>query len=271
MTSRASRRHRANGVSWTGGDTLARRTGNSRILCLTVAFRLKLTAVFTVTATAAIVVSGCGGGAAQSKSATGTTGTAATRTALREGFAAFIAAARAGGRTGLADRFATAIASSDHTGFGLFQVPSPAMAPTMLKGDRVVGERIAAAGPRRGDIVVFVLTPAARTSCGARTPTAREMKRVIGLPGDHIQFVPNGSDVLINGKPYIVQGASPNLLSSAKRVYDVPQGKLFVLGDNRRASCDSAVWTDPYLPKANVQWKLAGIYFPPNHARLITG
>lgn len=237
--------------------------------------RPKLTAACAAIAASGVLV-GCGGGTqTQSASstratrATATTGTTATRATLRQGFTAFIAAARAGGRTDLADRFATAIASGDHKGFALFTVPSPAMAPTMLAGDRVVGEPVAAAGPRRGDVVVIALTTAARTTCGARTGTARQMKRVIGLPGDRIQLVPNRSDVLVNGTRYVTKGATPNRPRAAARVFEVPPGKLFVLGDNRRASCDSAIWRDPYLPQANIEWKLAGVYFPPDHARLL--
>jgi signal peptidase I len=218
-------------------------------------------------ALAGLAAAGCGG--TQSGSSTRATSTAADRATVRKGFTAFIAAARAGGRAALADRFSTALATGDHRGFGLFTVPSPAMAPAMVAGDRVVGEAIPAAGPQRGDVVVIALTPAARVSCGARTASARQMKRVIGLPGDHIQLVSGSSTVLVNGKPYIVKGATRNRPSTRIGGFDVPPGKLFLLGDNRRASCDSAVWRDPYLPAGNVAWRLAGIYFPADHARLI--
>ncbi len=210
---------------------------------------------------------GCGG-SGRPLASPSTTATA-DQAGLKSGLAAFVAAARAGGRNHLADRFANAIKSGDHTGFGLFHVPSRAMAPTMLAGDRVVGERVALGAGRRGDVVVIVLTAAAAKTCGASGTNARQMKRLIGRAGDRIELLANSGDVLINGTKYVVVGATPNRAQATHKVFEVPAGKLFLLGDNRRASCDSATWSDPYLPEANVQWKLSGIYYPPEHAKLL--
>jgi signal peptidase I len=215
-------------------------------------------------------LSGCGGANATPPptSLAGATRTTTDPAALRKGFKAFIAAARAAGRTNLADHFTTALTSADHKGFGLFPVPSSAMAPAMLTADRVVGEPVAAGSIKRGDIVVFAVTQAAGTACGAHSKNARLIKRIIGLPGERIQLVPNSSEVLVGHTRYDVKVASPNPPRKTT-VFHVPPGKLFVLGDNRRTSCDSPTWSDPYVPEANVLWKIDGIYFPPNRAALV--
>lgn len=79
------------------------------------------------------------------------------------------------------------------------------------------------------------------------------VKRVIGLPGEEITFV--DGFVCINGEripePYLdQQGATTSAQSPSFRV---PEGCLFVLGDNRSGSQDSRYWKDPYVPLANVR------------------
>jgi signal peptidase I len=100
----------------------------------------------------------------------------------------------------------------------------------------------------RGDIIVFHYPV---------NPDTELIKRVIGLPGDHIK-VQDGA-VSVNGQtltePYIA--AAP--LYSGEWL--VPQGQLFVLGDNRNDSSDSHSWG--YLPSANVVGKAVVIYWPP--------
>ena len=109
------------------------------------------------------------------------------------------------------------------------------MMPTLQDGEFVLVNKMAyyIGSPTRGDIIVFQST------------TERNLdliKRVIGLPGDHI--VIGGGKVTINGQtlnePYIA--AAPNYSGAWK----VPDGYWFVLGDNRNDSSDSHVWG--YLP-----------------------
>jgi signal peptidase I len=237
----------------------------------------KLTTAFVATLVVTSLTA-CGG-AGRPTASTGTpvgstaapavTSSGSTRAAVRAGFVAFIAAARAGGRADLADRFARAVSARDRKSFGLIHVPGAGMAPALLGTERVVGEPVPAGGLKRGDIIVYTMTAAARATCHAPAGSASQMKRVIGLPGDHVQLVPNRPDVLVNGAAYLVNGATPNAATAPTKVFAVPPGKLFVLGDNRTASCDSAVWSDPYVPVANAYWKLDGVYFPATAARLI--
>ena len=83
------------------------------------------------------------------------------------------------------------------------------------------------------------------------------MKRVIGLPGDEINLV-NG-EVFVNGEhmDYVDE-------YTAKHVYDypqiVPEGELFVLGDNRRVSNDSRSFG--FVPETDVVGRAWIVYWP---------
>jgi signal peptidase I len=124
------------------------------------------------------------------------------------------------------------------------------MRPTLDDGQLVLINKLAyrLGEPHRGDIVVFRFP---------MNPQEDLIKRVIGLPGDYIK-VENGTVFANNeviNEPYIA--ASPN--------YDgewiVPEGNLFVLGDNRNDSLDSHEWG--VLPLQNVIGKALLIYWPP--------
>jgi signal peptidase I len=164
-----------------------------------------------------------------------------------------------------------------------FVIPSGSMNDTLLEDDRVLVTRLV---PRvfdihRGDIVVFKdpdhwLTDVAPTP--DRGPVGNAVvtgltavgllpqdrgehliKRVIGLPGDHVtcgegpdaQVEVNG--VAITETEYLKPGSSPSQLA-----FDVvvPDGMLWVMGDNRQDSADSRFHTqDPghgFVPVDNV-------------------
>jgi len=125
------------------------------------------------------------------------------------------------------------------------------MLPTLQDGEFVLVNKLAyhTGTPVRGDIIVF------------QSITEKDLdliKRVIALPGD--QIVIGGGRVSINGQtldePYIA--AAPNYSGRWK----VPDGYLFVLGDNRNDSSDSHAWG--FLPTQNVIGKALLIYWPPN-------
>ena len=124
------------------------------------------------------------------------------------------------------------------------------MLPTLHDGEFVLVNKLAyrSASPTRGDIIVF------RSVSG---PNLDLIKRVIGLPGDKI--VIRGLKVTVNdqtlSEPYINDAPDYN------GEWQVPDGDLFVLGDNRNDSSDSHAWG--YLPIQNVIGKALLIYWPP--------
>ena len=123
------------------------------------------------------------------------------------------------------------------------------MVPTLQDGEYVLVNRLAYRGklPERGDIIVFV---------SPQTTELDLIKRVIGLPGDKVKIL--GGAVQVNGQvleePYIAAAPIYN------GEWDVPEGKLFVLGDNRNDSSDSHAWG--LLPVENVIGKAILIYWP---------
>jgi len=124
------------------------------------------------------------------------------------------------------------------------------MRPTLEDSELVLVNKMAywLGQPKHGDIVVFRYPV---------NPSEDLIKRVIGLPGDEVKI--HDGKVYINGlavnEPYIA--AAPDYFGE----WVVPQGKLFVLGDNRNDSLDSHEWG--VLPLENVIGKAVLIYWPP--------
>lgn len=139
-----------------------------------------------------------------------------------------------------------------------FYIPSGSMEPTLEIGDRVVVSRIAYRlhEPRRGDVVVFPSVTEPRpedhgilparlarellTGLGLREPAETELiKRVIGLPGETVEG--RGGRVYINGQELFEPYLAPDLATEDFPPTVVPDGRVFVMGDNRlpRMSQDS--------------------------------
>jgi len=124
------------------------------------------------------------------------------------------------------------------------------MRPTLEDGEFVLVSKLnyQFGSVQRGDIIVFHFP---------MDPEQELIKRVIGLSGDHIR-VGEGT-VSVNGQvldePYIA--AAPAYSGE----WDVPDGQLFVLGDNRNDSSDSHSWG--LLPAENIVGKAVVIYWPP--------
>ena len=137
-----------------------------------------------------------------------------------------------------------------------FYIPSSSMEPTLLDGDRILVCRICMAfsDPTRGDVVVFAdPTPGNEPSRGlvggalhwlgegigvAQPDDEDFIKRVAGLPGDVIEISSKG-ELFRNGdrirEPYLDPGRDTRSFGPVT----VPDGMLFVLGDNRLVSGDS--------------------------------
>lgn len=170
-----------------------------------------------------------------------------------------------------------------------FRIPSESMERTLLVGDFLLVNKAAYVEPgpwswlmpytgiRRGDIVVFHF-PA--------NPPEHVVKRVIGLPGDHVHLE-NGI-AWVNGvelhEPYAVfepayednfrdnfptqlytdPGVDPQWWMQMRREVRngdlvVPPGEYFVLGDNRNFSRDSRYWG--FVPRQNIVGRPFVVYF----------
>lgn len=164
--------------------------------------------------------------------------------------------------------------------FQPFTIPSASMEPTLLEGDYIIvskysygfskhsiplspplfSGRILGQQPQRGDIIVFKLP---------RDNTTDYIKRLVGLPGDHVQVkrgtvfindkpvgqMPQGqttidlggfmtkADVIKEtnpaGKSYLTYSVDPSAPPENTDVYVVPEGQYFMMGDNRDNSLDS--------------------------------
>ncbi|WP_235939637.1 signal peptidase I [Occultella kanbiaonis] len=140
-----------------------------------------------------------------------------------------------------------------------FYIPSISMEDTLLVGDRLVVSKLTP-GPfelERGDIVVFLdpggwldnpesepLNPVEQvlTWIGILPEHADEhlIKRIIGVAGDHVVCCNEAGQITVNGaaidEPYVIDGAAP---SNDPFDVVVPEGHLWVMGDNRPRSADS--------------------------------
>ncbi len=131
------------------------------------------------------------------------------------------------------------------------------MQPTLYEGNLLVVNKFAykLGTPKRGDIVIFHYQG---------TPTEDYIKRVIGLPGDTVN-ISNGV-VQVNGQtltePYIA--ALPKYTGT----WMVPEGELFVLGDNRNLSSDSHEWG--FVKQEWVVGKAVLVYWPLDRIRVLT-
>jgi len=82
---------------------------------------------------------------------------------------------------------------------------------------------------------------------------------VIGLPGDQVHIA--DGKVSVNGA--ILTEAYLVVPTSGGGDWTVPEGSLFVMGDNRPSSSDSRAWG--MVPMGNVIGKAEVIYWPPRH------
>jgi len=185
--------------------------------------------------------------------------------------------------------------------FQPFYIPSSSMEPTLLVGDRIFvskysygysrhsfpfspnfsSKRFFTKIPERGDVIVFKTPQDNRTDY---------IKRLIGLPGDTIQFV-NGElhlngkkiervskiidmkinlpgtaefyeEVLPNGKTFTVAYSKEYDLNKNSDAYIVPPKKYFFMGDNRDNSTDSRVLSKVgYVSEINLVGKANFIFF----------
>ncbi|MEP6757782.1 MAG: signal peptidase I [Actinomycetota bacterium] len=136
-----------------------------------------------------------------------------------------------------------------------FFIPSISMAPTLEKGDRVLVCRIClhVSDIQRGDVIVFsdphpTAGPDQGTigdalhwlgeGIGVAQPENEDfIKRVIGLPGDVVEL--HDGKLFVNGEQVDEPYLNPEIDTTPYGPVTVPDGMLFVLGDNRANSGDS--------------------------------
>jgi signal peptidase I len=150
-----------------------------------------------------------------------------------------------------------------------YSIPSRSMEPTLQVGDRIAVDKLSYAvhGVHRGDIVVFSTPP--NEHCGG--PVDPDLvKRVVGLPGETISLSGHGY-LQIDGKqideswlPTTKQGTTypgpPGTAYSLARPYRIPANEYFVMGDNRRDSCDSRFWGP--IPGSLIVGKVDARFWP---------
>lgn len=152
--------------------------------------------------------------------------------------------------------------------FSPFIVEGPSMYPNFFTGERIIVNKILydIREPKRGEVIVF------------HSPfDADYIKRVIALPGETVEV--RGDTVLVNGKPieepYIQNEKDINAQAGTtynNKDYEpatVPEGHVFVMGDNRPNSQDSRdigfIPYDKIVGRADVViWPLPEIRFIPH-------
>jgi len=198
-----------------------------------------------------------------------------------------------------------------------FYIPSASMENTLLIGDKVLVNKIVyrIRPISRGDVVVFngagSWQPSAKPAPPAHNALARfydatlgklfsairglfgtapgqtdYIKRVIGLPGDHVFCCNAKGEITVNGVPlhessYLIPGAKP---SEGPFNVVVPPGSLWVMGDNRPESADSRLhdcsytYTPPQcvrydkfgtVPEDRVIGRAFMIIWPPSRIRIL--
>ena len=164
-----------------------------------------------------------------------------------------------------------------------YQIPSSSMLPTLRGGDFILvnkfhyGLRLPLGNheflrfkqPQRGDVLVFRFP---------HQPSIRYIKRVIGMPGDHVLYINktlyiNGKEIaqepyfndfvfsdsrekLIDEKSYGIRGY--HLAGSPPQEWQVPFHHYFVMGDNRDNSNDSRYWG--FVPHSEIVGKAVYIW-----------
>ena len=157
-----------------------------------------------------------------------------------------------------------------------FKIPSGSMIPTLLVGDRLMVNKLRY-GPkirftdkrlpgfsqaRRGDIIVFIFP---------EDPKRDFIKRLIAFGGETVEikdgdiFVSDKliTDPVINKIYYYNRGD----YGGEGQVIKVPEGHVYVLGDNSASSHDSRFWG--FVPEANIIGRAEFIYWPVNRLRFI--
>ena len=143
-------------------------------------------------------------------------------------------------------------------------IPSLSMFPTFDIGDQLLVDKVTRLHKyHRRDVVVFNPSETYTEMTGN---TEALIKRVVGIAGDTVQV--KAGIVYVNGvaqdEPYINERPDYDL-----PLVNVPEGFIFVLGDNRNHSFDSHIWG--FLPENNVIGRAVVKYWPPWRLGVVQG
>jgi len=162
-----------------------------------------------------------------------------------------------------------------------FRVGSGSMEPTLQTGDCVVLDRITyhVREPERGEVIAFRFNPNSPESLTrgsnffvramdlmgeimhvTHENTDYYVKRVIGLPGDHVEM--RSGVIYINGQ--LLEEQYSVIRDTTDASFDVPENSVLVLGDNRPDSCDSRFWG--FVPYDSIVGRAVAIYWPLSRA-----
>lgn len=174
-----------------------------------------------------------------------------------------------------------------------FYIPSGSMNDTLVLNDRILVQKVSywSGGPERGDVVVFEdpdnwLQPTDLRTANNPVSKALELfglyptgghlvKRVIGVGGDTVKCCDERGRMLVNGtalneESYLAKGEEPSLISFKQKV---PEGYIWVQGDNRSNSADSRVHLgNPgggFIAEDKVVGKVFTVVWPWDHAKLL--
>lgn len=138
-----------------------------------------------------------------------------------------------------------------------YTVPTDSMVPTVNVGDRVLAQRMDGADVRRGDVVIF------RDEEWGDLPM---IKRVVGVGGDEVACCGDGGRLTVNGEPVDEPYLRAEGPAAETFTAKVPEGHLFLLGDDRRTSLDSRSHLeqagDGSVPRSAVDGRVDAIAWP---------
>jgi signal peptidase I len=143
--------------------------------------------------------------------------------------------------------------------FQAFYIPSESMVPTLEVGDRVIVNKLSE-GTGRGDLIVFAKPE------GEGGTVQDLIKRVIGLPGETVSARDNqifidkndGAGPVALDEPYLPEGTITNDFQGTP----IPEGEVFVMGDNRDDSRDSRFFGP--IPESDIVGRAFLRVWPPS-------
>ena len=141
----------------------------------------------------------------------------------------------------------------------LYMVEGPSMRPTLVNGERLIVNKFIYRfkAPERGEVLVFRYP---------RDPSRDFIKRVIAVAGDTVEI--KDGRVFLNGQllnePYILER-----IKGSYPIATVPEGHIYVMGDNRNNSEDSRFKDVGFVPLELIKGKAVTVFWPLDHIKTL--